>query len=67
MADDVEIAGQVSSWPGGAVFKGVGDKDIETHFTKDKEGWHLTTNLSENILGGEGSAKGKFDQQNIGG
>lgn len=67
MDNNIENARPVSMGEWGATFQGVGDKDCESHFTFVKsEGFHVSTYLNQNLLGGYGSGneKIKFDSTN---
>lgn len=66
MNEKINSAKIVSKWNDGAVFQGVGDKEVSSHFTYVKgEGYHVSTYLSDSLMTGESNEKIKFNQINF--
>ena len=68
MSGTIEPARIVSTGASGAVFQGVGDREVESHFTYDEdEGFHVSTYLNLQRLAGLGPGEQKFkvDQDNV--
>ncbi len=64
MNEEMEIGTPFNSWDGGASFKGVGDSEVESHFTfVEGEGYHASTYLDLGFPEG----KSKVDQYDIDG
>lgn len=65
MSGTIERGRIVGAGGSGAVFQGVGDRDMETHFTYDAEdGFHVSTYLNLGL--GDGNEKTKVDQDEFG-
>ena len=65
---NIKFAKIVSESETGAVFQGVGDKEVETHFTFVKgEGFHVSTYLNDSLMSNleKTNQKGKVDQTNF--
>ncbi|HLD38388.1 MAG TPA: hypothetical protein VJA20_03030 [Candidatus Nanoarchaeia archaeon] len=65
---NINFAKIVSESKTGAVFQGVGDKEMETHFTFVKrKGFHVSTYLNDSLMSNseKTNQKGKVNQTNF--